>query len=481
MHALFILGTSAFLLCLVITPICRDIFIRAGLVDRPDTERKFHVRAVPRVGGIPIAISYAAALGLVLLFNPGGNVLYIQHKQVFHALLPAAAIIFATGLLDDLIGLRPRYKLLGQLIAAVVAVSLGAHLVTPHLAPWLAKVISVFWLVGCANAVNLIDGMDGLATGVGLLATITTLLVAVLSGNFGLALATVPLAGCLLAFLRYNFSPASVFLGDCGSLTIGFVLGCFGLIWSQRTGTMLGMVAPLMALALPLIDVGLAIGRRFLRSVPIFKGDRGHIHHRVLALGFSTRTAALMLYAVCGLAATFAILESFSVRSFRWPILVIFCSLALIGIDRLGYIEFAAARKTLSHTFMRRAVQEHIQVEELQRALADANSIEQWWAVVRKTCNELAFASMHVELHGYSFEEQFVVSNKNPSCRIHLDLADDGFMVLTRIPEKSVPRNMMIVLHQIQSSVEQKAPPLAMSKPASKASVESTVVSSSAA
>ena len=160
-------------------------------------------------------------------------------------------------------------------MAACIAYAVGVQVsgIAGYLAPgWLSLPLTVLWLVACTNAFNLIDGVDGLASGVGLLAAFTTLAAALLQNNAALALATAPLVGALLAFLRYNFNPASIFLGDSGSLTIGFVLGCFGAIWSQKSATLLGMTAPLMALSIPLLDTALAVVRRFLRHQPIFKG-----------------------------------------------------------------------------------------------------------------------------------------------------------------------------------------------------------------
>ncbi len=456
MQTFLILGFTAFVLCLGLTPLCRNLFLRAGLVDLPDSDRKFHLRAVPRMGGVPIVISYVSSLCLVVFFNLGGGKLSILHEHLFKALLPAAAIIFATGLMDDILGLKPSKKLLGQLAAAVLAVVMGVRLSLSATHPWIGGALSVCWLIGCSNAINLIDGMDGLATGVGLLATLTTLLVALLSGNVGLALATIPLAGCLLAFLRYNFSPASVFLGDCGSLTIGFLLGCFSLIWSQHTGTVVGILAPLMALALPLIDVGLAIGRRFLRAVPIFKGDRGHIHHMVLGLGFSTRGAAWVLYGVCGICASLAIITSESRKGFGWPLLALFCCLAVVGIHKLGYTEFKSARRALSHTAARQAVSDEIYLHELTQALLRADSVEHWWSVARSAFMELGFASVDLEIYGRSFQEDFVSDARQPSCRLHLDLGENGLMILTRMPGTDTPRMMMAALRQLQTSIEQR-------------------------
>ena len=236
MSAISALGFTAFLLCLVMTPLCRDLFLRFNIVDHPDAVRKLHLRPIPRIGGIPIVLSYGGAIALMFLLAPHGARIYVQHEKLLLSLLPAAGLIFVVGLIDDIVGLQPWQKLIGQFAGALLAVSLGARVSTLHGLPaslWITVPFSLIWLIGCTNAVNLIDGLDGLASGVGLFATLATLIAALISGNMGLAMATIPLAGCLLAFLRFNFSPASIFLGDCGSLTIGFMLGCFGLIWSQ--------------------------------------------------------------------------------------------------------------------------------------------------------------------------------------------------------------------------------------------------------
>ena len=180
------------------------------------------------------------------------------------------------GILDDLIGIEPWHKLIGQIIAGGLAYWAGIHVQGfggYNLGPWWSIPLTILWLVGCTNAINLIDGIDGLATGVALFATCTTLIAALLQHNLALALAVVPLAGCLLGFLRYNFNPATIFLGDSGSLFIGFLLGYFSVLWSQKAATMLGMTAPLIALSVPLLDTGLAIFRRFLRRQPIFGAD----------------------------------------------------------------------------------------------------------------------------------------------------------------------------------------------------------------
>src|SRR5229473_2047143 len=203
------------------------------------------------------------------------------------------------------LGLTPWQKLAGQLLGSSIACWAGVRMLAIAGYPlpgWLDIPLTVMWLLACTNAFNLIDGIDGLASGVGLFATVTMLFAALLlQNNIALALATAPLAGALLAFLRYNFNPASIFLGDSGSLTIGFLLGSFGVVWSQKSATILGMTAPMMALGIPILDASLSIVRRFLRHQPIFTGDRDHIHHRLLKRGFAPRRVVLTLYAMASI------------------------------------------------------------------------------------------------------------------------------------------------------------------------------------
>ncbi len=460
MHAIVGLGLVAFLVCLLTTPLVRDLFVKLNIVDHPDGNRKLHVRPIPRVGGIPIALSYAVALGLMLIFAPAGARIRIQHEHLVWALLPATALIFVVGLVDDLRGLRPWQKLGGQAVAAALAVGLGARMAPLHggaLAHGTGLLFSFVWLIGCTNAVNLIDGLDGLASGVGLFATGTTLIAAILAGNTGLAMATVPLVGCLMAFLLYNFAPASVFLGDSGSLTIGFMLGCFGLIWSQKSGSLLGMAAPLMALALPLVDVGLSIGRRFMRSRPIFGADRGHIHHMVLALGFKPRAAALILYGFCGLAAFLALLLNVSSMHHLWPLtLLVFCAVVFAGVNALGYPELSAMRRTLSKKRVLRALQEEIYLHELDQSLTMAETPSECWDVVRGACLDLRFATVRMYLKGESFEERISDQPDDISWEMTLSLGRNGHLRLTRMAESKTPVLMMSVLHLLQESITGK-------------------------
>jgi UDP-GlcNAc:undecaprenyl-phosphate GlcNAc-1-phosphate transferase len=459
MVAILVLGITAFLLCLILTPLCRNLFLHFNIVDRPDTERKLHSGRIPRVGGIPIVLSYVGGLGLLLLVAPTSATISVQHKELLWSLLPATGVVFIIGVIDDIFGLRPWQKLTGQTAAAVLAVCLGARLAVfdGHTASlWMTVPLSLVWLLACTNALNLIDGLDGLASGVGMLASMATLLVAILSHNFGLAMATVPLVGCLLAFLCYNFNPASIFLGDCGSLTIGFMLGCFGLIWSRRTGTMLGLAAPLMTLALPLIDVCLSIGRRYLRNVPIFEGDRGHIHHMILERGFNIRTTTLILYGVCTVAALLALLQTFGGYRFHGLIIIIFCVLIYLGVNYLGYVELAAARRTLSRKMILSVVKEEVYLQKLTQAVSKIKTLPQYWDVVLTVCKDMNCTTVYMQMQGVEFEEVLADQGAAPSWNIALSLGSRGDLRVTRTAGRDAPDYMMRALVHLQKLIEAK-------------------------
>ncbi|MGH9661389.1 MAG: MraY family glycosyltransferase, partial [Bryobacteraceae bacterium] len=398
MYSLLFLALSALGVALALTPLVRNLFLRAGLVDHPDQHRKTHARPIPRVGGISIAVAYAAAFLLLMATPLSGGALLADHLPLVWKLLPAAGLVFATGLVDDLAGLRPRQKLAGLAAAAIAAWWAGARItaiagVGLGDAPSLA--LTLVWLVGCANAFNLIDGVDGLAAGIGLFATLTSLVAALLHGNWALALATAPLAGALLGFLRYNFNPASIFLGDCGSLLIGFLLGCYGVLWSQKSATLLGMTAPLMVMAIPIADVLLSIARRFLSHQPIFGADRGHIHHRLLDRGLTPKVVALTLYAVCGLGAVFSLLASVSGNRYPGLLLILFSGAVWMGVRHLGYVEFAVARRVFLGGPLRRLLGEQIRLQRLEQAIQNAVTPTDCWLAIREAATGFGFDKVH--------------------------------------------------------------------------------------
>jgi len=408
MWILFDLGSIAFLAALLLTPWVRDFGLRHGLVDTPDSARKIHHRPVPRLGGLAVVAAYSLALAFILVAPYRNLQIDIPHAvRGALALMPPAIVIFLTGLLDDLVGLKPWQKLLAEMGAAVWVYYNGVRVVVfrgTEIELWLSLPLTVLWIVGCTNALNLIDGMDGLASGVGFFASATTLVAALTHQHVELALVTAPLVGALLGFLRYNFNPASIFLGDCGSLTIGFLLGCYGALWSHKSAAILGLTAPLMALAIPLLDVALSILRRFLRGRPVFSPDRGHIHHRLIDHGLTPRRAVLLLYGVCGLAAIFSLLQDLGNQRFGGLIVVLFCAAAWMGIQHLGYAELGIAGRLFFGGSLRQLIDVEARLQQFQSALQAAKTWDQRWAVILKGCGEFGFSGARMKIGDAIYE-----------------------------------------------------------------------------
>ena len=408
MLVLFDVTAIAFLFALILTPVIRDAANRLGLVDKPDSVRKLHLGSVPRLGGVPVALAYTLALAF-LAIAPYRNLPFDMPLGLAAAvkLAPAAALIFLVGLMDDLRGLRPWQKLLGEVAAAVIAYEFGFGVYVfrgQPLSNWISPLVTVVWLVGCTNALNLIDGIDGLAAGVGVFAALTTFVAALIHGSLELALVTAPLAGALIGFLRYNFNPASIFLGDSGSLFIGFLLGCFGTLWGQKSATALGMTAPLIALAMPLLDTVLTIGRRLLRRQSLFTGDRAHIHHRLLDQGLIPRRVALVLYGACGLAAAFSLLQDVVHNQFGGLIIVLFCGAAWIGVQHLGYAEFGIAGRLVLGGSFRGLVNTQLHLQQFERSLYQADNLDEAWALIVAGARDFGLFGVQFCLGGRLFD-----------------------------------------------------------------------------
>lgn len=430
MHSLLWLGFRAFIISLVLTPICRDVFRSYGVMDQPDATRKVHRYPIPRVGGLAIAISYLVAYVLV---RPEEGSPLAQQLSLVWRLLPGAALAFGIGLLDDLFDLRAWIKLLGQVAAAGLACVGGVRILSIGGTPtdaWWNIPLTILWLLACMNAFNLVDGLDGLAVGVGLFATLTVFTAAMMQHNMVLAVATFPLAGALLAFLCYNFNPATIFLGDSGSLLIGFLLGCYAAIWSNKSATLLGMTAPLMALSIPLLDVALAIVRRFLRRQPIFTADRGHIHHRLLDRGFTPRRVVLVLYGLCGLAAAFSLLQGV-LHSFAGALLLLFGVFVLLGIQYLGYAEFDLAGRLLFSGEFQRSVGAQLDLRKFRAALAAAGTPAGCWEVIREASERFGFQQARLCLAGEIFEHSSGEPGA-PAWTVRVPLANGDYAVLAR-------------------------------------------------
>jgi UDP-GlcNAc:undecaprenyl-phosphate/decaprenyl-phosphate GlcNAc-1-phosphate transferase len=299
-------------LALVLTPLIGRGSRRLGLVDAPGG-RKVHTQSVPRLGGIAVVAAAALAIALVSLAHPES--LSPLTWPVMRPFLLASGLIFAAGLIDDVRGLGAGAKLLIEFTAAAVVMSSGLLIERVTLLGatwplgWIAFPITAAWLVGVTNAFNLIDGVDGLAAGITVLAGTACGAILIARGHGPEAMLLFALVGAALGFLVFNFAPASIFLGDSGSLVAGFVLAATAITGWQKGATALATAVPLMIFALPIADSALALLRRSVarpadgRSVisilrQIAEPDREHIHHRMLAMGWSVRRTVLILYGI---------------------------------------------------------------------------------------------------------------------------------------------------------------------------------------
>jgi UDP-GlcNAc:undecaprenyl-phosphate GlcNAc-1-phosphate transferase len=309
--------------CVLATPLVTRIASWVGAIDRPDQFRRIHRGAVPRLGGLGLALGIAAGVLLPHVSSSSspmyGRLLELHHEW---AIFIAAVIILAVGFVDDTRSMGPRMKLMGQALAvmalylggiriqAIDVLGLNLDLTQPNLQfnilglsanvglPSLS--VTMLWFLGCINVWNLIDGMDGLASGVGLLVSGTLTLVAIHNENVEVAILAVALAGSLAGFLLYNWHPACIFLGDSGALLIGLLIGVIGVQGSMKGPSTISILFPILAMGLPISDTAMAIFRRWVRNLPLSAADRRHVHHLLIGLGLNPRQAALMLYCFSG-------------------------------------------------------------------------------------------------------------------------------------------------------------------------------------
>ena len=317
-----------------ITPQVKQLAIRAGAMDAPDA-RKVHKTPVPRMGGLAIYCGFVLA---VL------SSLYVSREIL--GLLLGGTMILAVGVIDDLRQLPARTKLLGQILAAVVLVLFDIRI------EWLtnpfgdmiyldvfAIPLTILWVVALTNTVNLIDGLDGLAAGVSTIAAVTIFMVALAQNFWTVAILTAALAGSALGFLQHNFNPAKIFMGDTGSMFLGYTLAAVSVLGTVKSAATIALVVPIVALGLPIMDTAFAIIRRYMSGRPIFKPDKGHLHHRLLALGLSQKQAVLLMYVISGCLGISAIALTEVNKVHAAAILLLIFAVALFGAVKVGVLK----------------------------------------------------------------------------------------------------------------------------------------------
>lgn len=304
-------GVIAFVISYILTPYIANVGKKQNLVDIPG-HRKVHEEAIPNLGGIVIFFGFLLSLLFVVPIEGQNRILLI-----------GGIIMLLLGIIDDIADLPPKYKFIIQLIPAIIVVIYNSHLVnlfitvqlkSLDLLGYLIYPLFIFWIVGVTNSINLIDGLDGLACGVSIIALITLLILGLLFNLETLSIIIVALLLSMMAFLKYNFYPAKIFLGDSGSTFAGFMIASISALWVIKSQNAFFLIVPIIILALPIFDTFFAIFRRFREHRPIFQADQGHLHHRLLSRGIEHKNVVLILWGICFI---FSIVALIYVYSFR--------------------------------------------------------------------------------------------------------------------------------------------------------------------
>ena len=408
MRTYLVLFIVSSLSALALTPTVRRKAREWGALAIPDDGRHIHAAPTPRLGGIAIFLAFLLSLSLVPL---AGNLLgeiFASNLPRIVALLIPAAFIFAFGIYDDFRGASAPVKLLFQAIAATSLFGSGFridHLSSPLGGYWelpmvVSFLLTTFWVILITNAFNLIDGIDGLAAGASIFALLSILVFSIAQGNPEISLLSVSLLGAVLGFLRYNFNPATIFLGDSGSLFLGFMAAALSLAGSQKGSTMVAIAIPLVSFGLPVTEAGLSLLRRFLSGAPLLAGDRGHIHHRLLDRGLTQRQAAIVLYGVCALFSLFGLMLLNPQRNIGALVFFIIGVGVIIGVQHLRYPEFAEFGQQIRRGFhlRRRTLTTNIHLRRITADLQQANNSEEIVAALSRFELLAEFESVSLEI-----------------------------------------------------------------------------------
>ncbi|MDM8008517.1 MAG: MraY family glycosyltransferase [Phycisphaerae bacterium] len=408
MKTYIVVFAIAMIVAMLTTPLVIWLARRTRVMDEPGP-RKIHQSRTPRLGGLVILIAVAAAtIPVLLLHNRIGAAFHEMLLQIL-AMQAAGLLIFIVGLIDDVVGLRARHKLLAQVAAALVLYLSGTRIDSISLTEdvvielgWLSLPATILWVTAITNAVNLIDGLDGLAAGI---SAVACGVVAVIAMRASLPIASVfmlAFLGSLIGFLVFNFNPAKIFLGDCGSLFLGFVLAGCSMLSAAKYATVAGLGLPLVALGVPLFDTFFSMLRRILERRSLFAPDRRHIHHRLLERGLAHRQAVLVLYGVTLTATGAGMLmmitrDKITLLIFAVAICFLICVFHFIGAVRLRD-SLAAVRRNMNIAAEMREEKRHF--ETLQLLFREAASFEAWWSAVSRAAEELGFSEISLVRNG---------------------------------------------------------------------------------
>ena len=397
---------SAVLLSATLTRSIRDYSIARGWASFPSSDRHVHTRPIPRVGGVAIFLTLWCMVLLKHWLPWGLSTGESAWPHFALRILGPATIIFGLGLIDDFYGVSAYVKFAVQAGAAALLYCNGFGISRlsllsghPHLGWLVGFPLTILWVLLITNAFNLIDGLDGLAAGCALFSTLVTCIVALWFHSGGILFLAVALAGAIIGFLRYNFNPASIFLGDCGSLLIGFLLSAIALAGSQKAPTVVAVAIPIVSLGLPILDVTVAVVRRFLSCKRLFDADREHIHHKLLGRGISHRQAVLVLY---GVSACFGLLSLFLLHPATTAVVTVVAVVGIgvwVGVQQLRYHEFLELGRMASRTLnQRHVIANDIRIRRAADALQTCTTMAHFCQILQRCLEPAGFDGFGVDL-----------------------------------------------------------------------------------
>jgi UDP-GlcNAc:undecaprenyl-phosphate GlcNAc-1-phosphate transferase len=429
---------AAFAVATILTPIVIRLAQSLRLYD-PRGPRKLHSTPTPRIGGVAIFVSMMAVAGITMVFDARWDNIFADVRGKLGVLLATGSFIFLVGVWDDLRGLRAVYKLLAQIVAALVVCGFGVRIDSVMgqgwSLSWLSWPITVLWIEGITNAVNLIDGLDGLSAGICGATCAVIAAFSIFNGQYAMGMLMLILLGSLAGFLVFNFNPAKIFMGDGGSMFLGFILATASLVCATKVATLMGLIMPALALGLPIFDMLLTVLRRVLNRQSVFAADRGHIHHRLLDMGLKHHHAVILMYVVTLIVAGAAMLMMLfrgrgEILVFLVAFLVLISVFRVAGVLRFRRI-FEQVQENLARS--REIRQERRAFESIRQRFRAAWTFEQWWRAVRRMARRMGFVRITISYDADPAADRQVLTYQNPSA------PSDGDLMRLSIPVHSSP------------------------------------------
>jgi UDP-GlcNAc:undecaprenyl-phosphate/decaprenyl-phosphate GlcNAc-1-phosphate transferase len=408
MESLILTMGLSIMLCLALIPLARALALRVGLVDRPDGHRKIHDRVVPVAGGLAVFASFWLVLAAAAYLPHPLQAAFVAEHQLVLGLFFASAIIVAVGVADDFGRLRGRHKLIGQIMAVLVLMRSGMFVQQISLCGWTIELgffagpFTCVLLLGAINSVNLIDGMDGLLGSLGWWLSMTLACLAGIAGHWWAVLIALALAGSLLGFLRYNLPPASIFMGDAGSMLVGLILGTLAIQCSLKAPATIAILLPIGLLTLPFFDTTAAIVRRKLTGRSIYTTDRGHLHHCLLKRGMSIRLV-LVVVSVCCLVTCGGALAS---QAFDNELIGLF-TIASVVFTLIWTRLFGHAELTLIRERVLNLMQPSSPARQMEVRLQGSNDWRPLWKLLTEAAEQLQLQEVRLDVNAPSLHEGY--------------------------------------------------------------------------